>query len=440
MKRLVTSCFGLGWLPAAPGTWGSLPPMFIFVLLCLVSNTASNAHLARFPRLACYIPLSAIMAGLALISSIICIKFAPDVIAITGQIDPREVVIDEFAGQAVTFIPILTVSPSHVWTTAVLGLVLFRGFDIAKLWPTRKLEKLPRGWGILLDDLLAGIYAGMTLLLCLQIGLVSHIAETFSFSSSLPLSQLAIIGSTSPLIEQGQASLTSVKNGAYPPSLNIFLAAILGAVQGLTEFLPVSSSGHLVLFEKIFGFSPEKQEMLLFDLATHLGTLIAIFIVFRKSIAAFCRNLTESGKYGNTVSQIYKRSPSVHILVLAVAATMVTGVLGLLFEKYFTSARQDLVIVALMWVITATLLLITDYRKKTYLGLRKFALWQAMVIGVSQAAALMPGISRSGATICTAILIGLHRRWAIEFSFLLAIPAILGATAIQTQKQRSDGK
>ena len=392
MRRLLTSCFGLGWLPVAPGTWGSLPPALLFALMC---------HLGTPPML-----ISIVMAALALAGSVICIRFAPAVIAATGETDPREVVSDEFAGQAVTFlaIPFLftaLVSTGQIWVATVLGFLLFRLFDIVKPWPARKLEKLSKGWGILADDLLAGVYAGIALIFCLRIGLIEYLSEMLRFDS---------------------------------PSLNIFSAAILGAVQGLTEFLPVSSSGHLVLFEKFFGFSPEKPEMLLFDLAIHVGTVIAIFIVFRKSIAAFFRNLTASGKYGPSAIDIYKESPSVHVLVLAVVAIVITAILGLLFKDYFVSARGNLAIVASMWIITGTLLLVTDWRKKARLGLRQFGILAAMVVGFAQAAAIMPGISRSGATICVAILIGLHRRWAVEFSFLIGIPAILGATAVQLIK------
>ncbi len=392
MKRLVTSCFGLGRLPLAPGTWGSLPAAIIFALMW-------HFHASG-------ILISIVMAVLALAGSVICVKFAPAAIAATGKADPREVVADEFAGQAVTFlaIPFLitaAISTKQIWAAAVLGFLLFRLFDIVKPWPIRKLEKLPKGWGVLADDLLAGVYASIALLFCLRIGLVERLSESFSFDAS---------------------------------SLNIFSAAILGAIQGLTEFLPVSSSGHLVLFERLFGLRPERPEMLLFDLATHIGTVAAIFIVFRKSITAFLRNLMASGKYGTSPIDIYKKSPSVHILVLAIVATVVTGVPGLLFKEYFASARGSLAIVASMWVITGTLLLITDWRKKTRLGLRQFAIWQAIVVGLAQAAAIMPGISRSGATICAAILIGLHRRWAVEFSFLIAIPAILGAAVIQLVK------
>jgi undecaprenyl-diphosphatase len=384
MRRLLASCLGLGWLPVAPGTWGSLPPAMLFALMCCLGLSTAA--------------VSIVMVVLVLLGSIVCIKFAPSAIAATDETDPREVVADEFAGQAITFLFITAVPISNIWVTGLLGFLLFRFFDILKPWPIRKLEKLPKGWGILLDDLAAGVYAGIALLFCLRIGLVEYFSGTLRFDGS---------------------------------SLNIFSAAILGAVQGLTEFLPVSSSGHLVLLENIFHFDPEKPEMLLFDLTIHTGTVIAIFIVFRKSIAAFAKNLIALGKYGSTPIAIYKKSPSVHLLVLAIATTFVTSVLGLLFKHYFESARGNLTVIAVMWLINATLLLITDWRGETRLGLRQFGLVAAVIVGLAQTAAIMPGISRSGATICAAILIGLHRRWAVEFSFLIAIPAILGATAVE---------
>jgi undecaprenyl-diphosphatase len=384
MKRLLASCFGLGWLPVAPGTWGSLPPPLLFALMCYFGSAAAT--------------ISITMIVSALAGSIVCIKFAPAIITARNETDPPEVVADEFSGQAVTFLFIATVQISNIWVTGLLGFLLFRFFDILKPWPIRKFEKLPGGWGILADDLIAGVYAGVALLFCLRIGLDEYLGGTLHFDSS---------------------------------SLNFFSAAILGAVQGLTEFLPVSSSGHLVLLENLFHFDPEKPEMLLFDLTIHTGTVIAIFVVFRKSIAAFAKNLLAFKKYGPTPLAIYKRSPSVHLLMLAIVTTFVTGLFGFLFKHYFESARGSLVLVAIMWLINATLLLVTDWRGKTRLGLRKFGFVAAIIVGLAQTAAIMPGISRSGATICAAILIGLHRRWAVEFSFLVAIPAILGATLVE---------
>ena len=96
-------------------------------------------------------------------------------------------------------------------------------------------------------------------------------------------------------------------------------------------------------------------------------------------------------------------------------------------------------VVAAMWVITGLLLFVTDKRTKTRLSLREFGFMGAAIVGIAQAAAIMPGISRSGATICAAILIGLHRRWAVEYSFLIAIPAIVGATLVESIGQIRNG-
>lgn len=161
MRRLLTSCFGLGHLPLAPGTWGSLPPVIILIFM---SRCGAPALL-----------IAIIMAALVLIGSVICIKFAPYVIAATGKTDPPEVVADEFAGQALTLISIAAVPSGQIWTTALLAFLLFRLLDIIKPWPARKLEKLQKGWGILADDLMAGVYAGIVLLLSLNFGLIKYI-------------------------------------------------------------------------------------------------------------------------------------------------------------------------------------------------------------------------------------------------------------------------
>jgi phosphatidylglycerophosphatase A len=153
MKRLLASCFGLGWLPLAPGTWGSLPPMLLFALMCHFDFSSLITSIT--------------MAVLAWVGSVICIKFAPAIIAATNKTDPREIVADEFSGQAVTFLCIAAIPISNIWITGLLGFILFRFFDILKPWPIRKFEKLPQGWGIILDDLLAGVYAGITSLVFL---------------------------------------------------------------------------------------------------------------------------------------------------------------------------------------------------------------------------------------------------------------------------------
>ena len=160
MKRLLTSCFGLGRLPLAPGTWGSLPVAIIFALMC-------QFHLSG-PS------ISFVMAALAIAGSIICVKFAPAAIAATGKNDPGEVVADELAGQAVTFLAIPLLSPEilsirQIWIITAGGFLLFRLFDIVKPCPIRRLEKLPEGWGVLADDLLAGVYAAIVLQIIIRL-------------------------------------------------------------------------------------------------------------------------------------------------------------------------------------------------------------------------------------------------------------------------------
>ena len=146
-KRMLLTCFGLGRLPVAPGTWGSLPPAVVFGLMCYF----------RLPP----VLITIVMAGLVFAGSVVCVKLAPAMIAALGKDDPGEIVADEFAGQAVTFLiaPAILSTIAEVAIVTIVGFLLFRVFDIIKPWPIKKLEKLPQGWGILCDDLLAGIYA-----------------------------------------------------------------------------------------------------------------------------------------------------------------------------------------------------------------------------------------------------------------------------------------
>jgi len=154
MKRLLTSCFGLGLLPLAPGTWGSIPPVAIFALLAGVGTPVGV--------------VTAVMVAMVIAGSVVCVRFAPEVIARTGSSDPSEVVADEFAGQALALLPAAfilseSVLAANSFVVAALGFALFRLFDILKPWPIRKLERLADGWGILADDLLAGVYAAILL-------------------------------------------------------------------------------------------------------------------------------------------------------------------------------------------------------------------------------------------------------------------------------------
>jgi phosphatidylglycerophosphatase A len=156
MKRLLTSCFGLGRLPLAPGSWGSLPPAIIFGLACYFGGSDLVVFL--------------LLLAFFIFGSIICLKFSYAAVVATGKNDPNEVVVDEVAGQALTFMamPFVTgqdLSGRQVLVIVVLGYFLFRLFDTVKPWPSYRLEELPGGWGILADDLMAGVYAGLALVI-----------------------------------------------------------------------------------------------------------------------------------------------------------------------------------------------------------------------------------------------------------------------------------
>lgn len=161
MKRLAASGFGLGWLPLAPGSWASLPPAIIFAVM-------SHFHTPSAV-------IIVVMAALAVAGSVVCIKCAPASIAATGDADPPEVVADEIAGQAITFIVatafirVYAYTCIPVYTLVVGGFLSFRLFDVIKPCPARRFERLPRGWGILADDIVAGLYAGIALVICLKL-------------------------------------------------------------------------------------------------------------------------------------------------------------------------------------------------------------------------------------------------------------------------------
>ena len=366
-----------------PGTWGSLGAVVLYV---------TAAHFCT------NIVLSAVLIASVLFSSFICVRFSPAIIEATGRKDPREVVADEFAGQSLAFFIFGLYSTTDIWTTAVWIFLLFRLFDILKPWPCRKLEELNGGWGILADDLAAGVYAAFVFQLFVCFGLHQSVNDIF---------------------------------GSEQANLTVGFAAMLGAIQGITEFLPVSSSGHLVLLETLnSNISADSAEMLLFDIAIHVGTVGAIFVVYHKSIRGMLSNLCKVTSYRSSPTKIYKTSPSVRFLVLAIAATLTTFVMYKIFKGPLESARR-LSIVAVMWLVTGTILLITDTKKTARRSLREFGFLAAIVVGTAQAAAILPGISRSGATICVGILLGLHRRWALEFSFLISVPAIMGAAVLK---------
>ncbi|MCH2539134.1 MAG: undecaprenyl-diphosphatase UppP [Anaerolineales bacterium] len=205
--------------------------------------------------------------------------------------------------------------------------------------------------------------------------------------------------------------------------MSVFQAVFLGIVQGLTEFLPISSSAHLVLLPHWLGWSFDSQLILTFDVFVHMGTLLAVVVYFRRDIGA----ITVATWRG-----IWRRTPLAnknarlgYIIVLATAPAAFAGMLLKdFFEKWFDNPRG----VSALLLATALLLLFSEHvgsRKGKGVGAVGFL--QAMLIGCFQALAILPGISRSGATIAAGLMCGLERSVAARFSFLMAVPVMIGA-------------
>lgn len=193
-------------------------------------------------------------------------------------------------------------------------------------------------------------------------------------------------------------------------------AIVLGIIQGLTEFLPVSSSGHLELAKAILGDTSVPQESLTFTVVLHFATALSTVVVFRKEVAEIFKGLfqfkwNEESKF------------SLKIIVSMIPAVIV----GLLFEKELEAFfGGKILLVGSMLLVTAVLLLLADSAKQTD---KKVSYLNAVLIGVSQAIAMLPGISRSGATISTSVLLGVDRSKAARFSFLMVVPLIFGKIA-----------
>lgn len=196
----------------------------------------------------------------------------------------------------------------------------------------------------------------------------------------------------------------------------IIIAIILGIVQGLTEFLPVSSSGHLELAKYILGDNALPQESMLMTVVLHFGTALATIFVFRDQILNILSNFFKKG-HNDEKSFVYK------IILSMVPAAIV----GILFEKQIESLfSQNIMLVCAMLILTGILLFIADRATVTS---KDVSFSNALIIGISQAIAILPGISRSGATISTSVLLGIDRTKAAGFSFLMVVPLIFGKIA-----------
>lgn len=195
-------------------------------------------------------------------------------------------------------------------------------------------------------------------------------------------------------------------------------AIILGLVQGLTEFLPVSSSGHLVLGQHLLGL--DEPEML-FDVAVHVGTLLAVAAYFWRDLWAMLR-----GFWGRDEEAERGR----RLIWLVFVGSVPTAIIGVLFRHDFEALFASVIAVGVALLITGCLLMATHFAPPSRREIWRFGAGRALLVGLAQGLAITPGISRSGSTISVALLLGVDRRLAAHYSFLLSLPAILGALVL----------
>lgn len=191
--------------------------------------------------------------------------------------------------------------------------------------------------------------------------------------------------------------------------MTIFQSIILGVIQGLTEFLPVSSSGHLVIVQSLM--KEFKQPGILFDTTLHLGTLLAVIIYFKDRIIKILKDM--------------------RLLKCIILSTITTGIIGVLFKDKFEEMFSNVKIVSISLIITGIVIFIADRIKNINKDISKMNWIDSIIIGIVQGISIIPGISRSGSTISAGIFLGLNKKLAMEFSFLISIPAILGAMVLE---------
>ena len=198
--------------------------------------------------------------------------------------------------------------------------------------------------------------------------------------------------------------------------MDIFSAALLGLVQGLTEFLPVSSSGHLAIAQHFLpGF---EQPGLLFDVLLHAATTLAVIIFFRKDIWKLLSCFFRKDAYA---------LDDRHTFWMLVLGSIPTAIIGLSFKDFFEGLFENLLVIGCMLLLTAVFLIVAEKVRKDGRGLAQLNAKDALLVGIVQGFAIIPGISRSGSTIACLLLRGIDGESAARFSFLLALPAVGGA-------------
>lgn len=221
--------------------------------------------------------------------------------------------------------------------------------------------------------------------------------------------------------------------------LNVWQLIFLGAVQGLTEFIPVSSSGHLEIVPKLFGWSVPSTNLMLF---AHFGTLLALLVFFRKDLAELIISTTKAAAWRTNIvkGKLSKEdSQNTRLVILIILACVPAGILGLLFDKQIVSAFYDqqtddnlinLITLGAMAAVGLIFILTSNSFRKRRIELVRFPAWRALLVGASQVLAFVRGVSRSGITILAGQFLGLNRVDAARFAFLVSIPLLMGSSLL----------
>ena len=207
-------------------------------------------------------------------------------------------------------------------------------------------------------------------------------------------------------------------------------AIVLGLVQGLAEFLPISSSGHLALLQQFFGI--REDNVLLFAVLLHVGTLISVFIVYWKDIWELVVELILTIKDLCTGKGLrLEERPIRKLGVLIIIATIPTGIIGIVGGDFFDSLYTSIIPIGVGLIITGFLLVFAERMCNSRRGLDKMNFRNAFFIGLVQGIAICPGISRSGSTLFGSLVCNLERAFAVKFVFLISIPSILGSAVLE---------
>ena len=212
-------------------------------------------------------------------------------------------------------------------------------------------------------------------------------------------------------------------------------AALLGIIQGVTEFLPISSSGHLSVLQNLFNLNTAEEGHMLFDVLLHLGTLVSVCVVYWSDIVLMIREFfgmigeMRHPEHGSKRADIPARRLILLLIIATLPLVAVLPVNGLVEQLYYNTT-----FIGAIFLLTGCMLYVSDKLSRGKKTEKSMTLRDALIIGVCQCAAVIPGLSRSGTTITAGMAVGLERPFAVKFAFLMSIPAVLGANIISLIK------